>query len=400
MIYKNFKELKTSWLGMGNMRLPKIEGQNEKINENEAQKIIEYAYQSGVNYFDTAYRYHSGESETFVGKVLQQYPRDTFYLATKIPGHMMIYKNGTFHFTGFYGNKPSPSPMEIFEEQLEKCRVDYFDFYLLHNLCETSYDFYTNEEIGVITYLLEQKKRGRIKHFGFSSHGRPETIDTFLNWSKERFGNCFEFVQIQLNYLDWTLQEAWKKYEIITNHGLPVISMESCLGGRLASLGDKTDTILKQKRPHNSIVSWAFRFLQSLPNVQMVLSGMSTMEQIRENVAIFSTNDPTTAEEKKLLDEVVKPMLDMVPCTGCRYCCESCPKKLDIPKLIALYNEEKNADHYLWPSIDFTIDAMNEAELPAACIACDTCTKLCPQGIEIPDVLKKFAQLLAKRRKL
>jgi predicted aldo/keto reductase-like oxidoreductase len=313
-----------------------------------------------------------------------------------MPGHMMVYEDGKYHFTGLLAHAPFRSPAEVFDEQLEKCRVDYFDFYLLHNLCEMSYDFYTNEEIGVIACLLEQKKKGRIKHLGFSAHCRPETIEKFLDWSEKRFGNCFEFVQIQLNYMDWTLQEAGKKYDIITKRGLPVITMESCRGGRLVSLGEQSDALLKQKRSRDSIASWAFRFLQSLPNVQIVLSGMNTIEQLRENIAIFSKNDPVTPEEKNLLDEAVKPLLAMVPCTGCRYCCEGCPQKLDIPKLISMYNEAKGADGFTWMQLGFTLDAMKENELPAACISCGACTRLCPQEIAIPDIMNKFAGLIEK----
>jgi predicted aldo/keto reductase-like oxidoreductase len=255
---------------MGNMRLPTV-GERGPIDEEKAREIIEYAYEHGVNYFDTAYGYHGGESERFVGKVLNQYPRESWHLATKMPGHMMRYRNGRLEFAGYLTGLAVASPADIFEEQLEKCGVDYFDFYLLHNLCETAYDFYTDEDLGVVEYLLAQKEAGRIRHLGFSAHARAETIDRFLNWKE-----CFEFVQIQLNYLDWTLQDAKRKYEVITNHGIPVITMESCRGGRLASLNEKADAMLKRARPNDSIASWAFRFIQSLPNVQVVLSGMTT----------------------------------------------------------------------------------------------------------------------------
>jgi len=389
MIYKQFKDKKLSYLGMGNMRLPKIEGQGEKIEEAKARELIEYAYQNGVNYFDTAYRYHSGESETFVGEVLEQFPRDTFYLATKMPGHMMQYKDGVYQFTGLLANREPRSPKEVFEEQLEKCRVDYFDFYLLHNVCETAWDFYANEEVGVVDYLLKQKQAGRIRHLGFSAHGRADTIDKFLS-----VYNCFEFVQIQLNYMDWLLQSADKKYEVITKHGLPVISMESCRGGRLASLNSEADAMLKAARPNDSIVSWAFRFLQSLPNVSVVLSGMTTLEQLKENIGLFSREDPTTEQEKELLQQAVNTMVDMVPCTGCAYCTEACPQKLDIPKLISMGNEMCFDNSFTMKA--FTLKAMTEKELPSACIACGACSKLCPQGIDIPSVLKLFSEALKK----
>jgi len=390
MIYKQFKDKKLSYLGMGNMRLPKVEGQGEKIEEAKAREIIEYAYQNGVNYFDTAYRYHGGESETFVGEVLEQFPRDTFYLATKMPGHMMEYKDGVYKFTGLLASREPRTPQQIFEEQLERCRVDYFDFYLLHNICETAWDFYTSEEIGVVDYLLKQKKAGRIRHLGFSAHGRADTIDKFL--SKY---DCFEFVQIQINYLDWTLQNAGKKYEVITKHGLPVITMESCRGGRLVSLNPEADAMLKKARPNDSIVSWAFRFLQSLPNVPVILSGMTTLEQLKENIALFSREDPTTDQEKELLQQAIKTIVDMVPCTGCFYCTEACPQKLDIPRLISMYNEMRfNAETSIMKN--FTLKAMTEKELPSACIACGACSKLCPQGIDIPSALKQFSDMLEK----
>jgi predicted aldo/keto reductase-like oxidoreductase len=181
MIYKPFHDLNISYQGMGNMRLPTI-GERGPIDEEKAREIIEYAYEHGVNYFDTAYRYHGGESETFVGKVLNQYPRESWHLATKMPGHMMHYSDGRLEFMGYLSGLTITSPADIFEEQLEKCGVDYFDFYLLHNLCETAYDFYTNEELGVVEYLLAQKEAGRIRHLGLSAHARAETIDDFLNW--------------------------------------------------------------------------------------------------------------------------------------------------------------------------------------------------------------------------
>ena len=385
MIYKQFKDMNLSWLGMGNMRLP-TQGQRGPIDEEKARKIIEYAYENGVNYFDTAYRYHDGESESFVGKVLSQYPRESWYLATKMPGHMMNYENGKLGFQGYLQGHTVTSIAQIFEEQLEKCGVDYFDFYLLHNLCETSYDFYTDEDLAVVEYLLEQKKAGHIRHLGFSAHGRAETIDNFLNWK-----DCFEFVQIQLNYMDWTLQEAGKKYEVITKHGIPVVVMEPCRGGRLASLNEKADAMLKEVRPEDSIASWAFRYLQSLPNVSVVLSGMTTMEQLQENIQIFSIDDPVTENEKKVLDKAMETMVDMVPCTACRYCCEGCPQGLDIPKLISMYNETR----FEFPfTLSFTLGAMKEEELPGACLACGACNQLCPQGIDIPDAMKNFADAL------
>lgn len=386
VIRRPFCDLNVSCLGLGTMRLPTV-GERGPIDEPKARQIIEYAYEHGINYFDTAYRYHGGASEIVVGKVLAQYPRDTWYLASKMPGHQMRYVDGKLEMLGYLSGEDIASPAQIFEEQLAKCAVSYFDFYLLHNLCETAYDFYTDEELGVVEYLLAQKDAGRIRHLGFSTHARAETIDRFLKWK-----DCFEFVQIQLNYLDWTLQDARSKYEVITSHGLPVVVMEPVRGGRLASLGEEAEAMLKAARPDDSIASWAFRWLQALPNVQVVLSGMSAMAQIEENVALFSQPDPAMDEDKALLQRVVDSMVDMVPCTACRYCCDVCPQGLDIPKLISMHNESSFGSPVL---LRYMMGDMSEDERPAACLACGACLEMCPQEIDIPDVLAKFAETVA-----
>lgn len=382
MIYKPFKELNLSLLGMGAMRLP-TQGENGPIDEDKALEIIVYAFEHGVNYFDTAFRYHGGESEDFLGRALQQFPREKWHIATKMPGHMMEYKNGRYRFTGLMADWPEMTPRQIFQRQLEKCRVDYFDFYLLHNVCETAYGFYTDEDLGVLEYLLEEKRAGRIKHLGFSAHGRAETIDRFLDLK-----DCFEFVQIQLNYLDWTLQDAAKKYEVAQKHGLPVIAMEPVRGGRLAQPGEGAEALLKAARPGDSVASWAFRFLQGLPGLMVALSGMTTLDQLKDNLKTFEKPDPLTHAESELISKVAGGMADMVPCTGCRYCCEDCPQGLDIPKLLALYNEFRFDN----PSIlRFTTGAMREEELPGACIGCGECARICPQNIDIPGILKEFS---------
>lgn len=382
MIYKAFQGQNISQLGMGNMRLPTNE--SGTIDPIKAREIIEYAYTHGVNYFDTAFRYHNGESESFVGSVLKQYPRDSFLLASKMPGHMMSYENGKLGFKGYLSNFKVDSIAEIFEEQLQKCQVDYFDFYLLHNVCETSYDFYTNEELGVVRYLLEQKKAGRIRHLGFSSHGRPETIEKFI----EHY-DCFEFCQIQLNYLDATLQDAKKKYDILTAHNIPVLVMEPVRGGKLANLSEAHTARLKASRPTESVAAWAFRYLQGLPNVQIVLSGMTTLEQLQDNLKTFESSAPLSAAEQDILDSIVTDLLQMVPCTACRYCCEDCPQGLNIPKLISMYNELSNGSYVVSYNRRGTED-----EDPSRCIRCGACQNICPQGIRVPEVMEKLTELL------
>ena len=399
---------------MGNMRLPKIEGKGEAIDEGKAREIVEGAHASGINYFDTAYRYHAGESERFTGRVLSQFPRDSFYLATKLPGHMMVYENGKYSFTGLLAAAPSRTPAEVFEEQLERCRVDYFDFYLLHNISETSYGFYTNEDIGVIDYLLEQKKKGRIRHLGFSAHGRAETIEKFLLWSESRFPRerggghtsgggdhkgCFEIAQIQLNYLDWILQNAKRKYEVLTEHGIPVVVMEPCRGGKLASFDEKTNAMFKEARPNDSAASWAFRYAKSLPNVQVTLSGMNSPEQLKDNLKTFSDPTALTEKENAVIQEVIAVLANVIPCTGCGYCSAECPQKLDIPKLISIYNEVNNGNASIWGVLGFTLKAMAKTELPASCVDCGNCKKVCPQNINVPDIMKKLAEAIEKNVK-
>jgi len=372
------------------MRMPTTEP-NGPIDEQKSMELIEHAYKSGVNYFDTAFFYHSGKSENFIGKALAKYPRDTWYLADKMPGNFMSIENGKLKMKlGAMGmdDMAFDSPADVFEFQLEKCGVDYFDFFLLHNFCEDTYDLYTDKKIGIIDYLLEQKKAGRIRHFGFSTHAGPEEIEKILSRYK-----CFEFVQMQLNYLDWTLQEAGKVYEILTKYNVPVIVMEGVRGDKLANPGEKATAMLKGKRPNDSPAAWAFRFLQSLPNVALVLSGMTTMEQLKENLQIFSHEDPVTDAEKQLLQEVVDSMADFLPCTSCKYCMGSCPQKLDIPMLMYTCNEAMYDFSWIVRS---TIAALPDEEKPSACIACGACSPLCPQNIDIPGAIAKLTDLLAK----
>ena len=207
MLTNDFKEITLSRLGFGTMRLPVIGGNAAEIDEKQVDEMVDYAISHGINYFDTAYPYHGGMSEKVIGRSLSRYPRENYYLATKYPGHQL---------------SSSYDPAAIFEEQLKKCGVDYFDFYLLHNVYENSIQVYTDERWGIVDYFVEQKRKGRIKHLGFSCHGRTDTLREFLDYC----GDKMEFCQIQLNYLDWTLQDAKEKYELLTERGLGVWVME------------------------------------------------------------------------------------------------------------------------------------------------------------------------------
>ncbi len=393
MYYREIAGVKVSALGMGNMRLPTREGQDNRILKDKAQEIIDYAMSHGINYYDTAYRYHGGESERFIGEALKKYPRESFLLASKFPGHMMVKKeNGVVGFTSGLAGWPDNTVEGVFAEQLKKCQVDYFDFYLLHNVSEKSLAIYDDPDLQVVEFLKRQKAEGRIRHLGFSSHASAAaTIDDFL----PRHEGVFDFVQIQLNYLDWKLQDAKGKYEAIAKHGVKVVVMEGVRGGRLAKLPEEQMARLRTLRPEDSAARWALRWLQSLPEVAVVLSGMTTLEQIVENVETFAAPDPLSGEESALLAEVADSMLNWVPCTRCRYCTEGCPMELDIPGIIAAYNGVKNGDFMSF----YDPDAADAAMDPRRCVGCGACASICPQNIGIPAIMEEFAGMLQRPRR-
>lgn len=371
MIYSDFQNEKLSLLGFGTMRLPCLA--DGSIDENQVAEMTRLAMEAGVNYFDTAYPYHGGQSERVMGRVLSKYPRDSYNLATKYPGHQIL--------------SDGYNPAAIFEEQLEKCGVDYFDFYLLHNVNEKSMEVYMDPQWGIVDYFKEQKRLGRIRHLGFSSHAQVEGLEKFLDYC----GQDMEFCQIQLNYMDWMLQKAKEKYELLTARGIPVWVMEPVRGGMLASLREENSARLKAIRPEATDASWGFRFLQGLPNVKMVLSGMSNLAQMQDNLATFARRDTLNPEETELLLSIARGMMDSIPCTACRYCCEGCPKGLDIPALLAVYNELR-----VTPTINaaMRVEFLPEEKKPTACIACGKCARSCPQNIDIPRALKELAEKL------
>ena len=373
MMTNDFQGKSLSKLGFGTMRLPT--NADGSIDEARVAEMTAYALEHGVNYFDTAYPYHGGESEQVIGRVLSKYPRDSYYLADKYPGHQIS-------STGY-------NPAKIFEEQLKKCGVEYFDFYLLHNVYEKSMEVYLDPQWGIVDYFKEQKRLGRIKYLGFSCHAETKGLKEFLDFC----GEDMEFCQIQLNWLDWTLQDAKGKYDLLTERNIPVWVMEPVRGGRLAKLSDAEEAKLKALRPDDSIASWGFRFLQRLPNVKMVLSGMSNMEQMMDNVKTFSEDKPLTAEETALLLDIAEGMKDSIPCTACRYCCDGCPAGLDIPGLISTYNEIRFSPAV---NVAMRIEFMPEDKKPTACIGCGQCTQMCPQNIDVPGALKDFAEKLSK----
>ena len=372
MIYREFKDKKLSALGMGCMRLPVIDGDDAKIDVEQTEQMVAYAMEHGINYYDTAWGYHGGNSETVIGDALAKYPRESFYMATKFPG---------------YDLNNMDKVEEIFEEQLRKMKTDYFDFYLMHNVCELNIDEYLNEDHGIYAYLMEQKRNGRIRHLGFSAHGSIEVIERFL----EKYAEGMEFCQLQLNYVDWTFQDAKGKVELCRKYGLPIWVMEPLRGGMLADkLPEEYAEKLKEIRPDEAPHAMAFRFLQSLDDVVMTLSGMSNFDQMKENIAIYETDRPLDEAEMEKLTAVAADMLDkIVPCTACSYCVSHCPQELPIPHLNGLYNENKfTGGGFIAP---MALAALPKEKRPKNCIGCRSCEAVCPQQIKISEVLADFA---------
>ncbi len=373
MIYNEILGDRLSLLGFGMMRLPVLPGGD--IDEDRVYEMTDIAIGGGVNYFDTAYPYHRGMSEIVTGRALRRYPRESWNIASKFPGHQIA---------------ETYDPEGVFEEQLRKCGVEYFDYYLLHNVYENSISVYTDPKWGIIRYFLRQKEQGRIRHLGFSSHGNIECLRAFLG----QCGEYMEFCQIQLNYLDWTLQNAAAKYSLLRERNIPVWVMEPLRGGRLCRLTEEQNGRLRAAGRKDDAAGWAFRFLQGLPGVGMILSGMSSPEQVRENVETFAERDPLGAGEQDLLLGMAEDMKDSLPCTGCGYCRAGCPMELDIPMLIAAYNELRfGPEASQTPAMQ--VEALPPDRLPSACIGCGACSAVCPQKIDVPDAMEKLNGILS-----
>ena len=364
--------VEVSLLGMGRMRLPKLDPEKPDIDYVKAQEIIDYAYSHGVNYFDTAYVYHGGQSESFIGQALKKYPRESYFLATKMP---------------IWCVKKQEDVERIFNEQLQKCQVDYFDFYLFH--AQDAGNFKKCQEFGVYEFLSRMKAEGKIRRLGFSFHDTPEVLrhicDTY-DW---------DFAQIQLNYLDWEMQDARTQYQILADRGIPVVVMEPVRGGALASPCDAANILFREERPDKSVASWAIRFVASLPGVLTVLSGMSDMEQVRDNVDTMTNFEPLTERDREIIDAALEAYRkkDTVPCTGCRYCMD-CPFGVDIPKMFALYNHfvlDKDEEDYLE-----AYRAQPEETLADKCRACGACLSKCPQHIKIPEKMAAIRETVDK----
>ncbi len=372
MQYSNFDSIgkPISKLGFGLMRLPKVKENEDKIDREEAFRLIDLAIKNGVNYFDTAYFYHGGDSESFAKEALSRYPRESYYLATKLPGTYMR------------DNKITPE--EIFEGQLKKCGVEYFDFYLLHAVNRDIMN--TFEEHKSYEYLTEQKKLGRIKHLGFSYHGDYDFFVELIDKYK------WDFVQLQINYYDWEADNAKTYYKALEERNIPCIVMEPVRGGSLHKLNPDARAVFDELGDA-SYASYALRYVNDLPQVMVILSGMSTYEQVEDNIKTFNEGKPLTTEEKEAIEKANFCFRQnfAIPCTDCKYCVEHCPTGVNIPACFGAYNEyNKSRD-----TDDFKREYIKLSEEKRAhnCIECSACVSHCPQQIKIPDMLKKVKVL-------
>ncbi len=365
---RKFKDTEVSLLGLGTMRLPcKTSLKREKnplIDYKKGQELVDIAYKNGVNYYDTAYMYHVGKSEKFIGTALRKYPRDSYFLADKLPIWMC----------------PKKSDMEkIFKKQLDRTGAGYFDFYLLHSLKKDSFE--RCEKFGAYDFLTEMKKQGKIKNIGFSFHGSVDDLREIVAAHK------WDFAQIQMNYLDWKNQDAETQYDILTKAGIPVIVMEPVRGGKLADLPDEVEEMFKKNEPDKSVASWAIRFVASHSNVITILSGMNSVEQLNDNLSTLTDFKEFSEKEFKICENAAAILNknDVIPCTGCDYCAD-CPKEVKISSIFSAYNKVKTGEltkeegKALYNNID-----VNASE----CIRCCKCSDHCPQAIDIPDKIKE-----------
>ena len=365
--------IETSLLGFGCMRFPTdAEG---KIDESKAEEMIDKAIAAGVNYIDTAYPYHDGASEPFVGKVLKKYPRDSFYLATKLPVWLV----------------ETPEDIDrIFEEQLERLQTNYIDFYLLHAMNKERFD--KMKAIGCIEKLEAKRAEGKIKYIGFSFHDDYEVFEEAIN---ER---DWDFCQIQLNYMDANEQAGLKGYELAASKDIPVVVMEPVKGGSLAVFAEDITNEFKKLDKDASVASFALRWVGSLPGIKVILSGMSTMEQVEDNLKTFGAFKALTKEESEAIDKIVETLNSRIQngCTGCRYCMP-CPAGVDIPACFRAWNtyhmyQNYNAVSWKWEQ------EIGEEKQAKNCVKCGKCEAVCPQKISIREDLAKAQKDLDEKK--
>ena len=376
VVKRKFHNLDIPLLGFGCMRLPMMKDDDKKIDMAELDRMTEYAMNHGVNYFDTAYMYVNGKSESAMGKTLKQYKREDYFLTSKSPIFFM---------------KKKDDVKRIFDEQLKRCQTDYFDFYMCHNINNNTVDTY--RKVDMYNQLLKFKEEGKIKYLGFSYHGNPELLREIVKEHK------WDFAQLQVNYLDWDVVKAHEQYDIVQAENIPVTVMEPLRGGGLVNLSDKALNKLKEKYPNASPAEFGLRWAASRKNVITVLSGMSNLEQMKQNIATFMNYKDMTQDEEKLAQELSHIIQSQgeINCTACKYCMEVCPREINIPAAFSLYNQYKQQKNKFMFATYY--ETLTETEKPDKCIKCALCSKNCPQNLDIPQLLEKVANAYQEAKK-
>ena len=365
-------------LGFGFMRLPMVDGE---VDVAHTQKMVDHFMSNGFTYFDTAYVYIGGKSEVHLRETLvKKYPRESFQIASKMPT---------------WGLKDESQFDEYFNETMERLGIDYIDFYLVHALNRNSYK--QSSELGVWEFIAKKKAEGKIKHIGFSFHDNAEVLDQILTEHPET-----EFVQLQINYVDWESDnvQSRKCYEVALKHNKPIIIMEPVKGGTLANVSAKSEEVMKKFNPSATPSSWAVRYCASLDNIITVLSGMSNMEQIEDNVSYMKDFKKFTKEEYACIDAVVDIInkIPTIPCTDCKYCVDGCPMNINIPRLFGVFNQHKKygADQNVASNKGQFNEVVKDKGLPSECVSCGACEGHCPQKIEIIQELANIANVYEK----
>ena len=361
-----------SRLGYGGMRFPK---NGDEVDMDAAVQLLRKAYEMGINYFDTAMVYHKGESEKIFGKAFEPYPRDSYLIADKM---------------SIWLCSDEEDMKARFYNQLKTLKTDYIDFYLVHSLNRNHYK--KVKDLHCVEFLQQMKQEGKIKHLGFSFHDTYQVFTQILN------DYTWDFVQIQLNYLDWHNQGAEQLYRELERRNLPVMVMEPVRGGYLATIDSERAKPFLELEPQRSIASWAIRWVESLPQVAVVLSGMSDLQQLEDNVATMTHFEPMNEQELAAIDRVVEEIrkVNEIPCTGCRYCMD-CPMGVDIPEIFSIYSQYKifGKEKAFVQDYEEVVEHGNGAE---HCVRCMACTTKCPQMIAIPDKLEMIAKLYAQKK--